>query len=68
MIYGPRLEELGIKHSKFKLGNLQLLKYLSFDGHMVGFVTMSLSLNNNDYQILGEKIDRILLIINDEKK
>ncbi len=68
VIYGPVLEGLGIKQSKFKQGNLHLLKSLSFEGHMVGIVTMSLSLNNNDYLIFSEEIDRILLLIDDEIK
>jgi hypothetical protein len=68
VIYGPGLERLGIKQSKFKQGNLHLLKSLSFEGHMVGFVTMSLSLNRNDYQKFSDEIDRILMLIDDEIK
>ncbi len=68
VIYGPGLERLGIKQSKFKQGNLHLLKSTSFDGHMVGFVTMSLSLNRNDYLKFSEEIDKTLLLIEDEIK
>jgi len=67
-IYGPWLEELGVKQTKFKQGSLHLLKSLPFEGHMVGIVTMSLSLNNNDYLSLSEEIDRILLLIENEIK
>ena len=65
VIYGPRLEKRGIKQTKFEQGNLHLLKSVAFDGHMVGFVTMSLNL---DYQYtkLVEEIDKILLLIDDE--
>ncbi len=68
VIYGPGLQRLGINQSKFKQGSLQLLRSLSFEGHMVGFATMSLSLNNNDYMKFSEEIDRILLLIDDEIK
>ena len=66
VIYGSWLEELGIKQTKFKQGNLQLLKSVSFEGHMVGFATMSLSLNNYHYPKSDEEIDKILLLIDDE--
>ena len=65
VIYGPRLEERGIKQTKFEQGNLHLLKSVAFDGHMVGFVTMSLNLDYH-YTKLLEEIDKILLLIDDE--
>ncbi len=65
VIYGPRLEERGIKQTKFEQGNLHLLKSVAFDGHMVGFVTMSQNLDYH-YTKLVEEIDKILLLINDE--
>jgi len=64
-VLGPYLEKKGIKQTKFKQGNLHLLKSLAFDGHMIGFVTMSQSLNNNEYLKLSKEIDRILLLIDD---
>jgi len=67
-IYGPWLEEIGIKQTKFKQGNLHLLKSVAFEGHMAGFATMSLNLNNNYYPKLVEEIDKILSFINDEIK
>jgi len=67
-IYGPWLEEIGIKQTKFKQGNLHLLNSVAFEGHMAGFATMSLNLNNNYYPKLVEEIDKILLLINDEIK
>ncbi len=67
-IYGPILEGYEIKQSKFKKGNLHLLQSLSFEGHMTGMVAMSLGLNNYDYLKFSRKIDRILLLIDDELK
>ena len=67
-VLGPILESKGIKQTKFKKGNLHLLKSLSFEGHMTGIITMSLSLNNNDYLNFSKEIDRILLLIDDELK
>lgn len=65
-VYGPWLEEMGIKQSKFKQENLHLLKSLAFEGHMTGFATMSLNLNNNYYPKLVEVIDKILILIDDD--
>ena len=67
-VLGPFLEKKGIKQTKFKKGNLHLLKSVAFDGHMVGFVTMSQNLNNNYYPKLALDIDKILLLIDDEIK
>jgi hypothetical protein len=68
VIYGPWLEEMGIKQTRFKQGNLHLLKSVAFEGHMTGFATMSLNLNNYHYPILVEIINKILLLIDDEMK
>ena len=65
VIYGPRLEKRGIKQTKFEQGNLHLLKSVAFDGHMVGFVTMSQNLDYH-YTELIEEVDKILLLIDDE--
>jgi hypothetical protein len=65
-VHGPWLDSLGIKQSKFKRGNLHLLNYLPFEGHMMGFVTMSISINKNEYQKIENKIDEILFLIKDE--
>ena len=65
---GSWIEELGIEKAKFKEGNLPLLRSTSFEGHMMGAVTMSLSLYNNHYPGLDEEIDKILLLIDDEIK
>jgi hypothetical protein len=65
-IHGPWLDSLGIKQSKFKQGNLPLLNYLPFEGHMMGFVTMSMNINKNEYDKIGIKIEEVLLLINDE--
>jgi len=65
---GAELVEMGIKRTKFEQENLHLLKSVAFEGHMTGFATMSLSLNNNSYPKLVEGIDKILLLIDDEIK
>jgi len=62
------LEKKGIKQTKFKQGNLHLLKSVAFEGHITGFVTMSQSLNNYSYHKLVEEIDKILLLIDNEIK
>jgi len=67
-VLGAELEEIGIKQTKFEQGNLHLLKSVAFEGHMTGFATMSLSLNDNYYPKLVEEIDKILLLIDDEIK
>jgi len=67
-VLGAELEEIGIKQTKFEQGNLHLLKSVAFEGHMTGFATMSLNLNNYHYPKLVEEIDKILLIIDDEVK
>ena len=63
VIYGPGLEELGIGQSKFKQGSLHLLKSVAFEGHVTGFATMSLNLNNYHYPELVEIIEKILSLI-----
>jgi hypothetical protein len=67
-VLSAELEEIGIKQTKFEQGNLHLLKSVAFEGHMTGFATMSLSLNNNYYPKLVEAIDKILLLVDDEIK
>jgi len=67
-VLGVKLEIFGIKQTKFEQDNLHLLKSIAFDGHMIGFATMSYSLNNYYYPKLFEEIDKILLLIDDEIK
>jgi len=62
------LENFGVTPSKFEQGSLHLLQSVSFESHMMGIVTMSLSLNENDYSAFNKEIDRILLLIEDEIK
>jgi hypothetical protein len=54
------LDGMGIKKTKFDQGNLHLLNSVVFEGHMTGFATMSLNLNNRYYPQLVEEIDKIL--------
>lgn len=65
-IHGPWFDSLGIRQSKFKQGNLHLLNSLPFEGHMMGFVTMSMDINKNEYDKIGIEIDQILLLIDEE--
>jgi hypothetical protein len=65
-IYGPWLEELGVNQTRFQQGNLELLRSVPFEGHMVGMTTMSLNLNNYGYSMLNEEIDKILLLLDEE--
>jgi len=62
-VLSAELEEIGIKQTKFEQGNLHLLKSVAFEGHITGFATMSLSLNNNYYPKLVEEIDEILVLV-----
>ncbi len=65
-VLDAELEKMGIKQTKFEQGNLHLLKSVAFEGHMTGFATMSLNLNNYHYPKLVEEIDKILFLIDDE--
>lgn len=67
-VLGAKLGVFEIKQTKFGQGNLHLLKSVPFDGHITGVATMSSSLNNNYYPKLVEKIDEILLLIDNEIK
>ena len=67
-VLGAKLGVFEIKQTKFGQGNLHLLKSVPFDGHITGVATMSSSLNNNYYPKLVEKIDEILLLINNQIK
>lgn len=62
-IHGPGLERMGISPSKFDEGNLHLLNYIPFEGHMMGFVTMSTSINAKEYSKINQEIDQILGLI-----
>ena len=59
-------EPLNIKPTKFKRGNLQLLKSEEYDNRVVAFILTARSLNENSYAKVGEEIDRILLLIENE--
>ena len=65
-VLGANLEGKGIKQTKFEQGSLHLLKSVAFEGHMTGFATMSLNLNNHHYPKLFEEIDKILFLIDNE--
>ena len=66
VIYGPWLEELGIKQTKFEQGNLQLLKSEEYENRVVAFILTGRILNERTYAKLEEEIDRILSLIDDE--
>ena len=56
-------EPLNIKPTKFKRGNLQLLKSEELDNRTVAFILTARSLNETAYARVGEEIDRILRLI-----
>ena len=59
-------EPLNIKPTKFKRGNLQLLKSEEYDNRVVAFILTGRALNESSYSRVGEEIDRILMLIDDE--
>ena len=59
-------EPLNIKPTKFKRGNLQLLRSEEYDNRVVAFILTARSLNEYSYAKVGEEIDRILMLIEDE--
>lgn len=63
---GSWIGEIGIEQTKFQKGNLDLLKSASFEGHMMGAVTMTLNLNKYHYSMLDGEIDKILSLIDDD--
>ena len=61
-------KEYNIKQSKFQRGNLHLLNSEEYESRVVAFILTARILNANDYTHLNEAIDRILLLIENEKK
>jgi hypothetical protein len=59
-------EPLNIKPTKFKRGNLQLLKSEEYENRLVAFILTARSLNERSYARVGEEIDRILMLIDAE--
>jgi hypothetical protein len=59
-------EPLNIKPTKFKRGNLQLLKSEEYDNRVVAFILTAQSLNESAYAKVGEEIDKILSLIDYE--
>jgi hypothetical protein len=59
-------EPLNIKPTKFKRGNLQLLKSEEYDNRVIAFILTAQSLNENSYAKVGEEIERILSLIDHE--
>ncbi len=59
-------EPLNIKPTKFKRGNLQLLRSEEYDNRLVAFILTGRALNESSYSRVGEEIDRILMLIDDE--
>jgi hypothetical protein len=57
---------LNIKPTKFKRGNLQLLKSEEYDNRVVAFILTGRFLNEGAYAKVEEEIDRILLLIDGE--
>jgi hypothetical protein len=59
-------EPLNIKPTKFKRGNLQLLKSEEYDNRVVAFILTARALNETSYARVGEEIDSILMLIDAE--
>lgn len=59
-------EQYNIKPSKFKRGNLQLLKSEEYDNRVVAFILTGRFLNEQHYAKVDEEIDKILLLIDNE--
>jgi len=59
-------EQFNIKPSKFKRGNLLLLKSEEYDNRVVAFILTGRFLNEGNYSKLEEEVDKILLLIDDE--
>jgi hypothetical protein len=56
-------ETFGIKESKFKLGNLQLLQSQELENELIDFILTASYLNTNYYSELKKEIDFILELI-----
>lgn len=66
MTHGSWIEEIGIKRTRFKKGNLNLLNSTSFEGHLVGAALMSMNLHKYHFPTMDEEIERILWLIDEE--
>ena len=68
LLIGEEWESFGIGESKFKLGNLHLLKSQELDNLLVDFILTSKYLNTHYYSELKQDIDLVLELINKELK
>jgi hypothetical protein len=57
---------VGIKESKFELGNLQLLQSQALENVLIDFILTSQYLDEGYYAELKKEIDQILVLIEDE--
>jgi hypothetical protein len=66
MLIGEQWEDFGIGKSKFKLGNLHLLKSQELENQLVDFILTSRYLNTHYYSELKQEIDLVLELIDKE--
>ncbi len=66
MILDAEGETFGIKESKFKLGNLQLLQSQELENELIDFILTARYLNENYYSDLKKEIDLVLELIDAE--
>ena len=66
MILDAEGETFGIRESKFKLGNLQLLQSQELENELIDFILTARYLNDSYYSELKKEIDIILALIDNE--
>lgn len=66
MITDALEDTFGIRESKFKLGNLQLLQSQELENELIDFILTAKYLDTNYYSDLKSEIDFILELINNE--
>jgi hypothetical protein len=66
MLIGEQWEDFGIGKSKFKLGNLHLLKSQELENQLVDFILTSRYLNTHYYSELKQEIELVLELIDKE--
>ena len=66
MVLDSDAESFGIKESKFKLGNLQLLQSQELENELIDFILTARYLNSNYYSELKKEIDLVLELIDKE--
>ena len=68
LIINKKWNNFGISESKFKLGNLHLLKSQELENGLVDFILTARYLNSDYYSELKKEIDLVLELIDKEMK